>query len=98
MRYKTKKFPVPFNVQFLGKTDDRKKVILSDGKKTINVRFSSKYDYLFEGGVLSMYDIITIFEINRESSGSKELFIDNISKDKLVQIGCKIGSPNPLLT
>ena len=71
------------------------------GYFNINMNLNSlkeKYDYLFEGGVLSMYDIITIFEIKRESSGSKELFIDNISKDKLVQIGCKIGSPNPLLT
>ena len=98
LRYKTKKFPVPFNVQYLGQTEDGKKVILSDEKKTKNVTFSSKYDYLFEGCVLSIYDIITIFEIRRESTGSKELFIDNILKEKLVQIGCKIGSPNPLLT
>ena len=48
------------------------------------------------GGVLSMYDILTIFEIKREFGGSKELFVDNISKDKLVQIGSKIGSPTML--
>ena len=96
LRFKTKQFPVPFNVQYCGKSEDGKKVILSDGKKTTTVRFSSKYDYLFEGGVLSMYDILTIFEIKREFGGSKELFVDNISKDKLVQIGSKIGSPTML--
>ena len=97
LRYKTKSFPVPFNVQYLGKTDDGKLAILSDGKKTKSVRFSSKYDYLFDAKILSMYDIVTVFEIKREQPGSKELFVDNISRQKHLQIGLKIGNPTPLL-
>ena len=33
LRFKTKAFTVLFNVQYLGKTDDSKLAILSDGKK-----------------------------------------------------------------
>ena len=98
LRYKTKSFPVPFNVQYLGKSLDGK-VILSDGRKTKSVTFSSKYDYLFDCDLLKVFDIITVFEIKRETPGScsKELFIDNICRDKSLQIGEKIGNPNPML-
>ena len=97
LQYKTKKFPVPFNVQYLGRTADGKNVVLSDGKRTKNVRFSSKYDYLFEANILSIYDILTVFEIKREKPGSKELFIDNIVREKTLQVGSKIGTPTPLM-
>ena len=97
MRYKTKAFPVPFNVQYCGKSIDGRHVILSDGKKTKAVRFSSKYSYLFENNILSIFDIVTIFEIRREKPGSSLLYVDNIARDKTLQIGVKIGDPSPLL-
>ena len=88
LRYKTKSFPVPFNVQYLGKSLDGK-VILSDGRKTKSVTFSSKYDYLFACDVLKVFDIITVFEIKRETPGSKELFIDKFAGINPCRLGKK---------
>ena len=96
LRFKTKAFPVPFNVQYLGKTDDSKLAILSDGKKCTYAKFSSKYNYLFEENIISPYAILTVYEVQRVAAGSKTIFIDNISVDRSLQIGVKIGNPSPI--
>ena len=91
LRYKTKKFPTPFSVQYMGRRDQ--KIILSDGRKSLEVQLSNKYSYLFQYNLLSQYDIITINEIARISQF--KLFIDNISIVKKLQINCKLGNPTP---
>ena len=96
LRFKTKAFPVPFNVQYLGKTDDSKLAILSDGKKSAFAKFSSKYNYFFEENIVSPYAILTVYEVQRVAAGSKTIFIDNISVDRSLQIGVKIGNPSPI--
>ena len=96
LRFKTKAFPVPFNVQYLGKTDDSKLAILSDGKKSTYAKFSSKYNYLFEEHIVSPYAILTVYEVQRVAAGSTTIFIDNISVDRSLQIGVKIGNPSPI--
>ena len=82
-------------MQYLGKTNCDY-IVLSDGKKTTNAKLSTKYNYLFAKDVISLYDVLTIYEIQREKSGSKTVFVDNISRDKSLQIGVKIGNPVPL--
>ena len=92
LRFKTKPFPVPFNVQLIEKLPGRK-VVLSDGCRTKIVLLSSKYDYLFDLSILAPLDIITIFEIKRVVNCSADLFVDNISKNKEHQVEVKIGNP-----
>ena len=92
LRFKTKPFPVPFNVQLIEKLPGRK-VVLSDGCRTKIVLLSSKYDYLFDLSILAPLDIVTIYEIKRVKNCSSDLFVDNIGKDKELQVGVKIGEP-----
>ena len=92
LQFKTK----VFKVRYLGKTDDSKLAILSDGKKSTYAKFSSKYNYLFEEHIVSPYAILTVYEVQRVAAGSKTIFIDNISVDRSLQIGVKIGNPSPI--
>ena len=92
LRFKTKSFPVPINVQFIEKLPGMKMVV-SDSCSIKTVQLSSKYDYLFELSILAPLDIVTIYEIKRVTTGSCDLFVDNIGKDKKLQVGAKIGNP-----
>ena len=91
LRYKTKRFPTPFNVQFMGHRGN--KVELSDGRRSLEVQFSSKYSHLFTDNCLNEFDIVTINEIKRVTQF--KLFVDNIRIFKDPQIGCKLGNPTP---
>ena len=86
LKFKTKQFPTPFNVQILSISNTC--VTLSDGKHSMIVKLSSKYNYLSELSILKLYDVVTIFEIKRISQ--YDLFVDNISVNKSVQVHVKI--------
>jgi hypothetical protein len=90
LRFKTKAFPTPFNVQFLSQVGN--KIRVSDGTKIKMLQISSKYMYLFELGLLNEFDVITINEVKRVSH--YDLFVDNISIDRNVQVKKKIGNPS----
>ena len=90
LRYKTKSFPTPFNLQFLGQLDN--KIVLSDGRSTLEVQLSSKYNHLVTYSLLKKFAIITINEVNRVSQF--QLFVDNITIAKEFQINCKLGNPS----
>ena len=94
LKYKTKKFPTTFNVQFIERLGQRR-IIASDGWKKKVITLSSKYDYLFELGILSPMVILSIYEVKR--SGSHEMFVDNVVINKSVQVNTQIGFPIPFL-
>lgn len=90
LKYKTKTFPTPFNVQFLEKTGSQS-ILVSDGRKKKNIVLSSKYAYLFELNIISPLDILSIYEVKR--SGLYGLFVDNLLIKKELQVKCVIGCP-----
>ena len=53
------------------------------------LRFKTKTEL----SILAPLDIVTIYEIKRVTTGSCDLFVDNIGKDKKLQVGAKIGNP-----
>ena len=59
----------------------------------LKVKLSSKYNYLSELSVLKLYDVVTIYEIKRKY----DLFEDNISVNKSVQVHVMIGKLVPYL-
>ena len=90
LKYKTKQFPTPFNVQFLERTGTQS-ILASDGRKKKNIVLSSKYSYLFDLNILTPMDIISIYDVKR--SGPLGMFVDNLVIKKEVQVKCQIGSP-----
>ena len=91
LRYKTKSFPTPFNLQFLEKLGN--KIVLSDGRNTLEVQLSSKYSHLVTYSLLKEFAIVTVNEVKRVSQF--QLFVDNITIAKELQINCKLGNPSP---
>ena len=90
MKYKTKSFPTPFNVQYLERTGPQS-ILASDGRKKKNIVLSSKYAYLFDLNILSPMDIVSIYEVKR--SGLFSMFVDNLVIKKELQVKSMIGSP-----
>ena len=91
LRYKTKSFRTPFNLQFLGKLGN--KIVLSDKIGTLEVQLSSKYSHLVTYSLLKEFAIVTVNEVRRVSQF--QLFVDNITIAKELQINCKLGNPFP---
>ena len=84
-------FPTPFNLHFLGKLGN--KIVLSDIKGTLEVQLSSKYSHLVTYSLLKEFAIVTVNEVKRISQF--QLFVDNITIAKELQINCKLGNPSP---
>ena len=90
LKFKTKSFPVPFNVQFIERCGQNS-IVVSDGRKKKIVVLSSKYAYLFQLNILSPLDIVSIYEVKR--SGLYGMFVDNLVIKKELQVRCLIGNP-----
>ena len=73
LRKKSVKFSPPFNLQYISFSPDTKNILMSDGRLMKSVKFSSRYDYIFDLSLISPYDIVTIYEIER--IGRFDLFV-----------------------
>ena len=92
LRKKSVKFSPPFNLQYISFSPETKNILMSDGRLMKSVKFSSRYDYIFDLSLISPYDIVTIYEIER--IGRFDLFVGNLKINKQYQVGkSKIGNP-----
>ena len=92
LRFKTKAFPTPFHLQYLGKTHDS--FLFSDGVHWLPCSVGKSYLSSFQKGSFKPFTVFSVFEVSRAPVVPFKVTLSNLmvsSPD--CQLGCKIGNP-----
>ena len=90
LKFKTKCFPFPLNLQYLGLDGDQ--VLLSDSTHYMGVDLTHNYKSVVSS--LEQYTIVTIYQATRTGENKKGILVNNMSvADTKFQTRTKVGNP-----
>ena len=93
LRFKTKKFPTPMRLQYLGLSNGS--CSFSDGVHSMPVKVGRSYQRSFADGTFKPLTVFSILECNRGPIPCDLFFSNLLVVPKQEQIGFVIGKPVP---
>ena len=96
LRFLTKTFPTPMNLQYITKADDKGMLVFSDGVHTMKCTVGDSYKKLFQNNRFENNKIFTVFQATRERKPPHMVTLTNMMvAPKHSQVEGQIGQPIP---